>query len=82
MLRQGSCRPQGTRDLGTRLRQRTDRDGQARTPRRHVMSSRGNDLVRRYLWMAAYCGAWADLVAFSADVEAHGHMISVDALDP
>lgn len=30
-----------------------DRDGQARAPRRHVMSSRGNDLVRRYLWMAA-----------------------------
>jgi transposase len=30
-----------------------DRDGQARTPRRYVMSSRGNDLVRRYLWMAA-----------------------------
>ena len=31
----------------------TDRDGQARTPRRFVMSRRGNDLVRRYLWMAA-----------------------------
>jgi transposase len=30
-----------------------DRDGQARTPRRFVMSRRGNDLVRRYLWMAA-----------------------------
>src|SRR5206468_11930629 len=30
-----------------------DRDGQARTPRRYVMSARGNDLVRRYLWMAA-----------------------------
>jgi transposase len=30
-----------------------DRDGQARGPRRHVMSRRGNDLVRRYLWMAA-----------------------------
>ena len=30
-----------------------DRDGQARTPRRHVMSRRGNDLVRRCLWMAA-----------------------------
>lgn len=30
-----------------------DRDGQARTPRRYVMSRRGNDLVRRYLWMAA-----------------------------
>jgi transposase len=30
-----------------------DRDGQARPPRRLVMSRRGNDLVRRYLWMAA-----------------------------
>jgi transposase len=30
-----------------------DRDGQARGPRRWVMSRRGNDLVRRYLWMAA-----------------------------
>jgi transposase len=30
-----------------------DRDGQARGPRRCVMSRRGNDLVRRYLWMAA-----------------------------
>jgi transposase len=30
-----------------------DRDGQARAPRRWVMSRRGNDLVRRYLWMAA-----------------------------
>ena len=30
-----------------------DRDGQARAPRRCVMSRRGNDLVRRYLWMAA-----------------------------
>ena len=30
-----------------------DRDGQARAPRRYVMSKRGNDLVRRYLWMAA-----------------------------
>lgn len=30
-----------------------DRDGQARSPRRFVMSRRGNDLVRRYLWMAA-----------------------------
>src|SRR5262249_42264531 len=30
-----------------------DRDGQARAPRRFVMSRRGNDLVRRYLWMAA-----------------------------
>jgi transposase len=31
----------------------TQRDGQTRTPRRFVMSRRGNDLVRRYLWMAA-----------------------------
>jgi transposase len=30
-----------------------DREGQARGPRRYVMSRRGNDLVRRYLWMAA-----------------------------
>jgi hypothetical protein len=30
-----------------------DRDGQARGPRRWVMSRRGNDLVRRYLWRAA-----------------------------
>jgi transposase len=30
-----------------------DRDGQARGPKRYVMSRRGNDLVRRYLWMAA-----------------------------
>ena len=30
-----------------------DRDGQARVPRRFIMSRRGNDLVRRYLWMAA-----------------------------
>jgi transposase len=30
-----------------------DREGQARGPRRHVMSRRGNDLVRRSLWMAA-----------------------------
>jgi transposase len=30
-----------------------DRDGQSRGPRRYVMSQRGNDLVRRYLWMAA-----------------------------
>jgi transposase len=30
-----------------------DRDGQSRGPRRYVMSRRGNDLVRRYLWMAA-----------------------------
>ena len=30
-----------------------DRDGQPRKSRRFVMSRRGNDLVRRYLWMAA-----------------------------
>ena len=30
-----------------------DRAGLARGPRRYVMSRRGNDLVRRYLWMAA-----------------------------
>jgi hypothetical protein len=30
-----------------------ERGGQARSPRRFVMSQRGNDLVRRYLWMAA-----------------------------
>jgi transposase len=30
-----------------------DRDGTPRGPRRYVMSKRGNDLVRRYLWMAA-----------------------------
>jgi transposase len=30
-----------------------DRDGKPRGPRRLVMSRRGNDLVRRYLWMAA-----------------------------
>ena len=30
-----------------------DRDGQPRPSRRYVMSKRGNDLVRRYLWMAA-----------------------------
>jgi transposase len=30
-----------------------DRDGRPRGPKRHVMSRRGNDLVRRYLWMAA-----------------------------
>jgi transposase len=29
-----------------------DRDGQPRGSRRYVMSRRGNDLVRRYLWMA------------------------------
>jgi transposase len=30
-----------------------DRQGQPRSARRYVMSNRGNDLVRRYLWMAA-----------------------------
>jgi transposase len=30
-----------------------DRDGQPRGSRRYVRSRRGNDLVRRYLWMAA-----------------------------
>jgi transposase len=30
-----------------------DRDGQPRGPKRFLMSRRGNDLVRRYLWMAA-----------------------------
>jgi transposase len=30
-----------------------ERDGQPRPAARHVMCKRGNDLVRRYLWMAA-----------------------------
>jgi transposase len=30
-----------------------DRDGNPRVPVRMIMSKRGNDLVRRYLWMAA-----------------------------
>ncbi len=30
-----------------------DRDGKARGVKRYIMSRRGNDLVRRYLWMAA-----------------------------
>ena len=30
-----------------------ERDGKPRASRRYVMSKRGNDLVRRYLWMAA-----------------------------
>jgi transposase len=30
-----------------------ERDGTPRASRRYVMSQRGNDLVRRYLWMAA-----------------------------
>ena len=32
-----------------------DRDGQPRGPKRYVMSRRGNDLVRHYLWMAGLC---------------------------
>ncbi len=34
-----------------------DRDGTPRGPKRYVMSPRGNDLVRRYLWMAALTAA-------------------------
>ena len=34
-----------------------DRDGQSRAPKRMVMSPRGNDLVRRYLYMAALSAA-------------------------
>src|SRR5262249_7163934 len=34
-----------------------ERDGQARAPRRWAMSRRGNDLVRRHLWMAALSAA-------------------------
>jgi transposase len=34
-----------------------DRDGNPRLPRRMIMSKRGNDLVRRYLWMAALSAA-------------------------
>ncbi len=30
-----------------------DRDGKPRSAKRYIMSRRGNDLVRRYLWMAA-----------------------------
>jgi len=30
-----------------------DRDGKPRAAKRNIMSRRGNDLVRRYLWMAA-----------------------------
>src|SRR5262249_18675362 len=37
-----------------------ERDGQARAPRRFVMSRRGNDLVRRYLWMAALSASRAN----------------------
>jgi transposase len=32
-----------------------DRDGQPRGPKRYITSKRGNDLVRRYLWMAGLC---------------------------
>ena len=32
-----------------------DRDGQPRGPKRYLMSRKGNDLVRRYLWMAGLC---------------------------
>jgi transposase len=34
-----------------------ERDGSPRGPRRYVMSPRGNDLVRRYLWLAALSAA-------------------------
>jgi transposase len=34
-----------------------ERDGAPRGPKRYVMSRRGNDLVRRYLWMAALTAA-------------------------
>jgi hypothetical protein len=34
-----------------------DRDGNPRLPIRMIMSKRGNDLVRRYLWMAALSAA-------------------------
>ena len=39
--------------LPTEVSSGVNRDGQAREPHRYVMSKRGNDLVRRYLWMAA-----------------------------
>jgi transposase len=39
--------------LPTEASSGVDREGQARAPRRYVMSRRGNDLVRRYLWMTA-----------------------------
>src|SRR5262245_44189547 len=39
--------------LPTEVASGVERDGQARAPRRWVMSRRGNDLVRRYLGMAA-----------------------------
>jgi transposase len=34
-----------------------ERDGTPRGPKRYVMSRRGNDLVRRYLWMSALSAA-------------------------
>jgi transposase len=34
-----------------------ERDGSPRGPRRYVMSPRGNDLVRRHLWLAALSAA-------------------------
>jgi transposase len=39
--------------LPTEVASGVDRDGSPRGPKRFVMSPRGNDLVRRYLWMAA-----------------------------
>lgn len=42
---------------------RVDRDGQTRSPRRWIMSRRGNVLVRRYLWKAALNLAALDLNA-------------------
>jgi transposase len=39
--------------LPTEAASGVDRDGNPRGPKRFVMSARGNDLVRRYLWMAA-----------------------------
>lgn len=34
-----------------------DRDGRPKAPKRYIMSSRGDDLVRRYLYTAALCAA-------------------------
>jgi transposase len=42
--------------LPTEVASGIDRDGTPRGPKRFVMSQRGNDLARRYLWMAALCG--------------------------
>ena len=39
--------------LPTEASSGVDRDGRPRGPKRYVMSRAGNDLVRRYLWMAA-----------------------------